>query len=98
MGMAVGCSFEGGSVYSAATANLTQLETLAEQTSDPLVAALLTIAKGNYYLAGGDDGLARALPCSIASVPLVQSVAESAAAEGNSCSRHDAVRLVSQLR
>ncbi|MFI7671559.1 hypothetical protein [Nocardia sp. NPDC049526] len=48
-------------MYSAATANLTRLETLAEQTSDPLVAALLTIAKGNYYLAGGDDGLARAV-------------------------------------
>ncbi|MFI7669996.1 protein kinase [Nocardia sp. NPDC049526] len=43
-----------------AAENVAQLETLAEQTADPLVAALLAHAKGNYCLAGGDDDLARA--------------------------------------
>ncbi|MGW4774911.1 protein kinase domain-containing protein [Nocardia sp. NPDC004278] len=44
----------------AAAENVAQLEALAEQTADPLVAALLTHAKGNYCSAGGADNLARA--------------------------------------
>ncbi|MEU0505986.1 protein kinase [Nocardia sp. NPDC005998] len=44
----------------AAAENVAQLEALAEQTTDPLVAALLAHAKGNYCSAGGADNLARA--------------------------------------
>ncbi len=44
----------------AAAENVARLEALAEQTADPLVAALLAHVKGNYCLASGADGLARA--------------------------------------
>ncbi|MFJ9363430.1 protein kinase [Nocardia sp. NPDC101769] len=43
----------------AAAEHVAQLEALAEQTADPLVAALLAHAKGNYFLTGGADNPAR---------------------------------------
>ncbi|MGF6881370.1 putative ATPase/DNA-binding NarL/FixJ family response regulator [Nocardia sp. GAS34] len=42
------------------TDTMTQLRTLAEQTAEPLVAALLAHAEGNMCLAGGNGDLARA--------------------------------------
>ncbi|MFE3257178.1 protein kinase [Nocardia sp. NPDC059091] len=44
----------------AAAEHVAQLEALAEQTADPLVAALLAHAKGNYFLTGGADNPAGA--------------------------------------
>ncbi|WP_330253284.1 protein kinase [Nocardia sp. NBC_00565] len=42
------------------TDTMTQLRTLAEQTAEPLVTALLAHAEGNMCLAGGNGDLARA--------------------------------------
>ncbi|WP_280188716.1 MULTISPECIES: protein kinase domain-containing protein [Nocardia] len=44
----------------AATSKVAQLESLAEQTDDPMVSALLAQVQGNKCLAGGDADLARA--------------------------------------
>ncbi|WP_062986145.1 protein kinase domain-containing protein [Nocardia anaemiae] len=46
----------------AAAGTMARLETLADEASDPLVAALFAHAEGTTYITGDDDDLARARP------------------------------------